>query len=363
MPIIVFPRPERAVDVSFLHLLPVIFFNLYLIITFYLNAYLLIPKLYIKRKFFLYFLSIAYLLLQFLFLPQFTNLGKDKFGESLPRSEFFRSDSRINDSLSDKNKFEFRENMRPEPPAGAEFNDAPPPPRNFFMVKRFAAISMFLLILLLSSMYRISSEWFILNKRNKEVEAERVNTELHLLKAQINPHFLFNTLNSLYILALKKSDKAPEAILKLSDIMRYVLTESSESLVPLDSEIKYLNQYIDLQQLRLTEKVEVQMDIIGNTESYLISPLLFITFIENAFQYGVSTSVESPISILLEVADDKLHFKVVNKIVRSGNKESTGIGIDNSRRKLELLYPNAHTLNISSHNSTFIVDLTINLKA
>jgi len=364
MPIIVLPRPEHAATFEDMNILPVVFFNIYLIMVFYLNAYLLVPKLYLKRKFTLYFLSIIFLLIQFIILPLYANVERDPKPEPPQRMYSHEYMPHSSDTSYEKNKDRYNPTDRPRMP-----NDQEPPPddfnprRNFILIREFASISLFLLVLLLSSSYRISIDWFNLKKRNNEIAEEQLKTELHFLKAQINPHFLFNTLNSLYILALKKSDNAPEAILKLSDIMRYVLTESSETLVPLDREINYINQYIELQQLRLTKKVNVQFEVKGNTESYLISPLLFITFVENAFQYGVSTDIESPILILLEVVENNLHFNVINSVVRASKHESTGIGIENSRRKLELLYPNAYSLTITNQNAIFTVDLNINLKS
>lgn len=365
MPAVFLPKPEQLEEIKFVNFLPILIFNFYLIVVFYFNAYILIPKFFIKKRFLIYFLSIGFLLLQFIVLPQYIKLNGRALNDSSPVRMNEQFDPRVEMNDQEKSPEVMSDNMPPEPPRDFQFREKrmPLPIKIFKIFKQFASITLFLLILLLSAIYRMSIEWFSLEEKNKRIAEEQLKSELHFLKAQINPHFLFNTLNSLYILALKKSEKAPEAILKLSDIMRHVLSDSLGNSVPLKQEIKYINQYIDLQQLRLTEKVNVVFEVKGDVDSYVIAPLIFITFIENAFQYGVSTRVNSSISILIEIVDETLHFNVVNNIIRSGSHDGNGIGIENSKRKLELLYPNAHKLTITNNDSTFEVDLTIQLKA
>ena len=178
----------------------------------------------------------------------------------------------------------------------------------------------------------------------------------------MNPHFFFNTLNNIYSLAIVKSDKTAHAVLKLSAIMRYILTETERNLVPLENEVTFIHNYIELQQVRLTDKVQVNFNIEGNTAPLLVAPLIFIPFVENAFKYGVSTKEQSSIEINLKVTDHTIYFYAKNYIVHSENNmmENTGIGINNVKRRLELLYPEKHQLSHVSENGYYIVHLEIN---
>ncbi len=206
-------------------------------------------------------------------------------------------------------------------------------------------------------------EWLKSEDTKKEMEHEKLNTELSLLKSQINPHFFFNTLNNIYSLAIVKSDETASSILKLSSIMRYVLTETEQKYVPLANEIEFLQNYINLQSVRLTDKVKLTVDVQGEIDGKQVAPLLFIPFVENAFKYGVSTVDASEIIIRLSTEADSVHLFVQNSIVK-GAKQSTvntGIGIANVRRRLELLYPAKHTLKMDEKPNQYTTNLEINL--
>jgi hypothetical protein len=218
----------------------------------------------------------------------------------------------------------------------------------FSIVVRFAMI--FLLSLGISSYNRL-----------KQTEQAKLKTELSFLKSQINPHFLFNTLNSIYALSVKKSDTAPESITKLSSIMRYVITEAMEDFVPLQKELNYISSYIDLEKLRLTSKVDLVYKVEGSLENKKIAPLIFIPFIENAFKYGVSTSETSFIHIAIKSEGDQLMLSCINSKPRT-KKEKTGLGIENSKKRLELIYPAKHHLSISETGSEYKLNLVLNLK-
>jgi two-component system LytT family sensor kinase len=201
-------------------------------------------------------------------------------------------------------------------------------------------------------------------RRNKEIEHEKLQTELSFLKAQINPHFLFNTLNNIYSLAADRSDQTAAAVMKLSNIMRYVLNEAKNDFVPLEKEIEFTSHYIQLQKIRITDKTTVDFSIQGDAAGKQISPLLFLPFIENAFKYGVSTRELSPIHILLKIDDASVHLEVTNdkhlgSTLKSAN--NTGIGINNTRRRLELIYHNRYSLETSSSEKNFSVNLKIDL--
>ncbi|MBC7748428.1 MAG: sensor histidine kinase [Methylotenera sp.] len=193
-----------------------------------------------------------------------------------------------------------------------------------------------------------------------QIEAEQTSSELARLKAQINPHFLFNTLNGIYGLALTKSDKTAEYLLKLSSIMRYTLSETSSEKVPLENEINYLHNYIALQKIRLTETTRIDFTVTGNIDAQQIPPLLFINFIENAFKYGVSNEVETEIKIHLIIEENKITLCVKNaKINQNHVSSSNEIGLMNIKRRLDLIFENNYKLEIENTEKTFEVNLMI----
>ena len=225
--------------------------------------------------------------------------------------------------------------------------------------------AVFLLVMTVGTCITVVQRWLNTEQNRKETENEKLNTELSFLKSQINPHFFFNTLNNIYSLAIVRSEKTAPAVMKLSAIMRYILTETERNLVPLDNEVEFIHNYIDLQQVRLTDKVQVDFTITANTGELLIAPLIFIPFVENAFKYGVSTKEKSSITIKLETDGSNIKFTASNFIVQSENTmlENTGIGINNVKRRLELLYPGKHSLVVKEENGFYFVNLQINTRS
>jgi sensor histidine kinase YesM len=203
--------------------------------------------------------------------------------------------------------------------------------------------------------------WLKTEQTRKETENEKLNTELSFLKSQVNPHFFFNTLNNIYSLAVVRSEKTAPAVMKLSAIMRYILTETQRDLVPLENEVEFTHNFIDLQKVRLTDKVDLQFSVNGPTDTLLVAPLLFIPFVENAFKYGVSTKEASSIRIEIRTEASKIFFSSVNYIVASENNlmENTGIGINNVKRRLELMYPGKHQLVTQQDGHYYKVHLEI----
>ena len=208
---------------------------------------------------------------------------------------------------------------------------------------------------------------FEMKQRNILLEKERASSELNFLKAQIHPHFLFNTLNNLYVLSLKKSDKAPETIIKLSEILDYILYQGDDDFVSVEKEVKLLDNYIALEQLRYGNQLEVSF--IKNIEnaSVKVSPLLLLPLVENAFKHGASGSLDAPlIQIELNIKDQQLFFKVFNtksfcsKTVKTNNKP--GIGLSNIRRQLALIY-REHDFAIQESKEDYLVTLFINLES
>jgi two-component system LytT family sensor kinase len=203
--------------------------------------------------------------------------------------------------------------------------------------------------------------WYAAQKQKAELINQNQASELALLRSQINPHFLFNTLNNIYSLVYKKSDNAPEAVMKLSSIMRYMLYDSSEDKVLLEKEVEYLKSFIELQELRLMNKNFVSFDIHGSLQGRTISPMILMPFIENAFKHG-NKQVKSPgIMVDLALKEQLIIFKVSNYLAKSPTEkdEAGGIGVHNINRRLELIYPDKHRLEIKKTPDMFHIILEI----
>lgn len=222
-------------------------------------------------------------------------------------------------------------------------------------------------LLLFALIYIFSTSIGILNMMNRyrrkqqEAEHEKSKAQLQLLTSQVNPHFLFNTLNAIYYLTAGKSDKAPDAVLQLADIMRYTLTESQSEHVPLQSEMDFLRKYIDLQSLRLTDKTTVDAALPQHTEGLMIAPLLLIPYIENCFKYGVSAHHASSISIKISVSGQRELRAVLSNRVFGQSQDSVGFGMQTAAKRLEALYPDRHKVEIQNSGEHFIVLLMIKL--
>ena len=197
----------------------------------------------------------------------------------------------------------------------------------------------------------------------KELEVKQSQAELNLLKSQVNPHFLFNSLNSIYSLILSNSDIAADAVMKLSDLMRYLLESSKKRKVLVKHEFEFLQNYIDLETIRLGKKAQVNSSFKGDLSGKIISPLLLIPFIENCFKHGISvSSKDNIIDILVVLNEDKVLLYTSNNIAPQRINPSvtrSGTGIENVKKRLELLYPGKHILEIENENNTFITNLSI----
>ncbi|MDR2936235.1 MAG: sensor histidine kinase [Rikenellaceae bacterium] len=200
-------------------------------------------------------------------------------------------------------------------------------------------------------------------QRRQEVESDKITTELAYLKQQINPHFLFNTLNSIYSYTIGVSAIASDAVLKLSSILRYMLYEANREKVLLADELRVVYDYIELQKMRLTEKTRVSIIVEGTTEGCRIEPMLLIPILENAFKYGVDSVEPSFVDIVAAVVRRRFEFRVSNRVVlRNGDDNlSSGIGIRNIRRRLDLIYDKEYSFTTEEKNGIFYVTLQLNL--
>ena len=228
---------------------------------------------------------------------------------------------------------------------------------DYFMSAAFVSC----LFIFLSAVLKFVTDWFLNDKIRSNLENEKLISELAFLKSQINPHFLFNSLNNIYSLAYQKSEKTPEAILKLSEIMRYMLYESNEDKVALADEIRYLQNYIELQKLRFKDNTYIKFEITGEVHTQKITPLVLISFVENAFKHGLVTDKEIPISIFLRIEPGKLFFSTINKKSNLNKDDTGGIGLQNVRRRLDLLYNNKYELHIQDKNDIYNCELYLSL--
>lgn len=205
----------------------------------------------------------------------------------------------------------------------------------------------------------------LLQQTAEQLEREKLAAELKLLKSQINPHFLFNTLNNLYVLCLHSSAKAPEMVHKLSQLMSYMLYDSNQSEVPLEKEIQYIRNYIDLEKVRYGERLEVTLRIYQEIEGITVAPLLILPFVENSFKHGASNHLtDGWIHIDVDVQEKNLVIKVENSKpdFNGENKITSGIGLDNVRKRMNHLYPNRHSLQLFDERDTYLAVLRLELE-
>ncbi len=223
------------------------------------------------------------------------------------------------------------------------------------------------LVMLVSTVLRVVMDWWRYQNEKQALVTQTVQSELRFLKSQINPHFLFNTLNNLYALTLKKSDKAPEIVLKLSEIMRYMLYECNEKQVPLSKEIQYIYNYLDLERLRQPKDADIRFVVEGHISDQMVAPLLFVPFLENSFKHGLNHTVNGAgfVRLKLSVQKDELEFFIENSkvehIPKQNHARSGGIGLANVRQRLQMLYPESHTLEVADEPNRYAVTLLLKI--
>jgi len=232
----------------------------------------------------------------------------------------------------------------------------------FIAYYSFWDISLFFVIYIsVTGLLHLARSWFQL----QELEKEKTSAELKALKSQLNPHFLFNSLNSIYSLARKNSSLVPEKIVQLSDLMRHIIYESDVEFIPLEKEVEMVKNYIELQNLRSVEQDRIKMEIKGEIKGKIIAPLLFLPFVENSFKHGLRGGKNnSYVRIKIETTGQSLFFSIKNnkgENVEIADSKYKGIGIENVKKRLELIYPGKHSLEISDVEDKFEVNLQIQL--
>jgi two-component system, LytTR family, sensor kinase len=290
----------------------------------YINLYLLMPRLYANQQYLRYFVAVLLLLLAGGLISRFLS-----WQIWLPRE-------RLADPDSDE-------------------------PANFWILTRIVgdAVESFP-VLAVSVLIKLMLDANTREKKLREIEKEKFTAEMGLLKAQINPHFFFNTLNSLYSLSLAQSDKSAAVVLRLSDLMRYMLYEASAHTVLLKDEITYLENYIGIEQMRYVERLDLSFQYSGDIGGKWISPLLLLPFVENAFKHGIEDS-SGWITIDLKVVGETLYMKVENSFVMPSKPKKPGLGLVNAKKRLELAYPGKHELQIRQNDDIYSVALTLQL--
>ena len=222
------------------------------------------------------------------------------------------------------------------------------------------------IVILLTYALKYTLIAFVTQNELLKLQKEKLQLELNALKSQVNPHFLFNTLNNLYSLTLKNSDKSSEVVLKLADIMRYVLYQSEAYQVPLQKELDFIQNYVELQKIRYNENYQISFTFGGSVNGQMIAPLLLIDFIENAFKHGLDRRFNDGfVNINIQIENNQLLFSVINakghaddgSILHSKN----GIGLSNIKKRLELMYPEKFNLTIVDNSEQFNVNLKLNL--
>ncbi|MFW5851684.1 MAG: sensor histidine kinase [Bacteroidota bacterium] len=317
---------------------------LLLIMLFYTNALFFVPRFLITKKYLIYFAIILTILIG----GSYAGSAVKKNFFSKPGREFYENAPKKQDSESiseyRSSKSEYRIHKR------------------YYKPRPGFLTIIILITIAISSVYGYAVNYNNREKRIKEFETERLSSELTFLKSQINQHFLFNVLNSIYSLSLKKSDALPPVILKLSDLLRYMTYDTVEKFVNIDKEIQYLQNYIDLQKLRLGQTDAIHFEIYNQTEkSITIAPLILVPFIENAFKHGTLSDEKTHIDIQLFITDDTVELIVRNSFTEKTQKDITsGVGIQNVKRRLELLYPQKFNLTISKEKQIFQVTLLLN---
>jgi two-component system, LytTR family, sensor kinase len=315
------------VDESELYYLDKIYFYFYLfaktsviMISVYLNLMFLYPFFYSKRKYFIYFLYVILVTI----LAGYLNSKLELFVLKTKGEKIDLLDYKIFIS-------------------------------QFVMAARYVITAFFL---------QATVDFFEQKEKIKRIELEKAQAELNFLKAQVNPHFLFNTLNNLYGLIIEKSDKSGECVLKLADILKYTLSEGNQDKVLLKKELLLLENYIGLEKLRKPD-ADVSFTSECTNNNLQITPLLLLPFVENAFKHGLNTvSKNGFIHLKIKTKEQSLSLSIENNIPPAGNTiaiESHGIGIDNVKKRLNLLYPNRHELLIERKSNSFFVNLKLEL--
>lgn len=335
-----------------------IFCGTYLLL-FYLSTFVLIPRLYLKGRYTLFFGSVMLLFIGVYLLKPFDKL-MSAHQQSRPMRDSREMPGPPRTDLPPPSQFHNQPAPFPQPLPPQEGSPAPRQKdiRSFDIVSVF----LFIMVIALTMAIEINKQLYLTQKKAIKAEADRAEAELSFLKAQINPHFLYNTLNNIYTLAVTNNPNTAASIMKLSNIMRYMTDDITVELVPLRDELDCIANFIGLQELRLGAKTPIDYQVEGLPLQHKIAPLILMTFVENAFKYGISKQTASPILIKVSIAEHQLEFFAQNRDFSENAKlKSTGIGIQNTRQRLQHAYPGKHDLKIEKADGLFSVQLKLEI--
>jgi two-component system, LytTR family, sensor kinase len=312
---------------------------------FYANYLVLIPRFFFQKRRFRYYISVVVLLACFYLISDTSNRLIFKYFPERNMSERMMRDE--------------NDGRRPVHPP--EIGIGSRPPYRQMHLFNYTANSLFLVFFSLG--LKVLERQAKFEETRKELEKEKLNSELAFLKSQISPHFFFNTLNNIYSLISINPDDSQKAILKLSRLMRYLLYESEHGNTMLSNEIDFMLNYIDLMKLRLSSKVSLKVSFPADFEDKSIPPLLFIPFVENAFKHGITNKGASFIDISMQTEKNMIIFRCSNSIPDQRSEQGTrsGIGLENIRKRLNLLFPGKHELKIDTDNNIYKVVLELTL--
>jgi hypothetical protein len=318
-------------------------------IIFFLNAFVLVPKVLFKKKYLLY---IALTLLTLLIIA----------GLSISMQLYFTTPEPIS-----MPKMELGPGMPP-----MELGSKMPAPMGYRVPTQTEEKSIFMvfidnlliafLVVAAGTTIKLLSQWLNEENRRKDIEKEQLKTELALLRHQVSPHFFMNTLNNIHALIDINTETAKDAVIRLSTLMRYLLYDTAQGQTSLKKEVEFIESYITLMELRFSKKVKISINVPKNIPDIQIPPMLFISFVENAFKHGVSYQAASFVIFNLDIADNKLNCVIKNskhKNKEKFDKSYSGIGLTNIKKSLELLFNKNYILNILENDSEFEVQLTI----
>jgi hypothetical protein len=314
-------------------------------IIFYINYLILVPKYFFNSRKHRYLISVLILLTFLYFVSDQSNKMIFKYVPGRNHTE-----------ETDGPKQEMKENPPPKP-----INGFRRPPFREMHLFNYGFSSLFLIFFSLGM--RVLERHAQTEKLQKELEKEKLNSELAFLKNQISPHFFFNTLNNIYALISINAEDSQKAVLRLSKLMRYLLYDSEHGNTKLSNEIDFMNNYIDLMKLRMSSKISLSVSFPEKYDDINVPPLIFIPFIENAFKHGISYREKSFIDIGMTSSKESISFRCSNSVVRSREESETdhsGIGLENATKRLNLLFPGKHEIKISKSEKEFEVFLLIN---
>lgn len=319
---------------------------------FYINTQFIIPKFFLQRKYLAYASSILLMFTAVYLLKPFDTLvnrtsAKPEMQHGPPHQGY-------------------------APPPDHEHFGAPPQKRSEGpafrtpgVADRFDITGLFIFIMIIGigTAFESMKQWYLFEQRSIRAEAEKANAELSFLKAQINPHFLYNTLNNIYTLCVTGNPNAADSVMKLSNIMRYVTDESDADFVPLEKEIDCISNFVALQELRLGKKTTLNYTLKGNPEGHHITPLILMTYVENVFKYGLSNHVPAFIIISITIEGDKITLYTSNQIFEHKKAEKRkGVGHENTLKRLNHLYPGQYQLSITQEDGFYTVLLVLDSK-